>query len=126
MIHYLDTQIVVWLCQRQLDKLSRKAAAALEESELLISPIVLLELQYLYEIKKVIQPPPALLGQLEGQIGLTLCDHPFPAVVHTALLESWTRDPFDRLIVAHAKANGYAPLIASDTAIRRHYTGSVW
>ena len=126
MIHYLDTQVMVWLCQKQLDKLSRKAKAAIEESDLLISPIVLLELQYLYEIKKLIHPPQALLSQLESQIGLRLCDHGFPSVVQAALLESWTRDPFDRLIVAHAKAHGYAPLVTSDGDIRRHYSASVW
>ena len=126
MILYLDTQVMVWLCQKQLGRLTRKSTAAIEESDLLISPVVLLELEYLYEIKKIVQPPQALLSQLESQIGLRLCDHSFSSVVQTALFESWTRDPFDRLIVAHAKANGHAPLVTSDSDIRRHYGRSVW
>jgi PIN domain nuclease of toxin-antitoxin system len=125
-IHYLDTQVIVWLCQMQLGRLTRKAIAAIEESDLLVSPIVLLELEYLHEIKKIIHPPQALLSQLETQIGLRLCDHPFRSVVQAALLEAWTRDPFDRMIVAHAKANGYAPLVTSDSDIRKHYSRSVW
>ncbi|HKW96410.1 MAG TPA: PIN domain-containing protein [Bryobacteraceae bacterium] len=126
MIHYLDTQVIVWLCEKQLTRLTRKAAAAIEESDLLISPVVLLELQYLYEIHKILEPPQVLLNQLESQIGLQLCDHAFAPVIEAALFEGWTRDPFDRIIVAHAKANGYTPLITSDRDIRRHYSRSVW
>jgi PIN domain nuclease of toxin-antitoxin system len=117
---------MVWLCERRLDRLSPGANAAIEESELRISPMVLLELEYLYEIKRIVQPPQALFGQLETQIGLKLCDHPFPAIVQTALFETWTRDPFDRAIVAQARSNGYSPLVTSDGKIRKHYSRSVW
>ena len=126
MIRYLDTQVMVWLCQKQLEKLSQRAVAAIEDSELRISPMVLLELEYLHETKRIIPPPQALLHQLESQIGLQLCDHPFPAIVETALYETWTRDPFDRVIVAHARSNGYAPLVTSDAKIRANYPNAVW
>ena len=126
MICYLDTQVMVWLCEKQLDRLTPSASAALEQSELLISPMVLLELEYLYEIKRIVRPPQALLNQLETQMGLRLCDHPFPAIIHTALFESWTRDPFDRVIVAHARSNGYARLVTSDDKIRENYPNTVW
>ncbi len=126
MIRYLDTQVMVWLCQKQLEKLSQRAVAAIEDSELRISPMVLLELEYLHETKRIIPPPQALLHQLESQIGLQLCDHPFPAIVETALYETWTRDPFDRVIVAHARSNGYAPLVTSDAKIRAHYPNAAW
>lgn len=126
MIRYLDTQVMVWLCQKQLDRLSQRATAAIEESELRISPMVLLELEYLHEIKRIIPPPQSLLNQLESQIGLQLCGHPFPAIIETALYETWTRDPFDRVIVAHARSNGYAPLITSDAKIHAHYPNAVW
>lgn len=126
MICYLDTQVMVWLCERRLDRLSPDASAVIEEHEPRISPMVLLELAYLYEIKRIVQPPQALFGQLETQLGLKICDHPFPAIVQTALFETWTRDPFDRLIVAHARSNGYAPLVTSDGKIRKHYPRTVW
>ncbi len=34
-------------------------------------------------------------------------------------------DPFDRLIVANAKARN-APLVTKDERIRRHYSSAVW
>jgi PIN domain nuclease of toxin-antitoxin system len=43
-----------------------------------------------------------------------------------ALRCGWTRDPFDRLIVAQAKANDGAGLVMADTVIRKHYAGAVW
>jgi PIN domain nuclease of toxin-antitoxin system len=88
--------------------------------------MVLLELQYLYELGRTLQPAHALVGQLEAEIGLKICDHPFPSVVEKCLLESWTRDPFDRLIVAHARANRYTPLVSSDEAIRHNYSKAIW
>ena len=123
---YLDTQVVIWLCEKRLDRLSPGASAALEAHELRISPMVLLELEYLFEIQRIVQPPRMLLGQLESQLGLKLCDHPFPAIVDTALLETWTRDPFDRVIVAHARSNAYSPLVTSDEKIRQHYPRTIW
>ena len=117
---------MVWLCQKQLEKLTPAAAAVLEESEVLLSPMVLLELEYLYEIKRIIRAPQALLHQLEAQIGLRLCDQSFAAIVQTALFETWTRDPFDRVIVAQAKSNGYAPLLTADCKIRENYPRSTW
>lgn len=123
---YLDTQVMVWVCQRQLNRLTPKATAIIEDSELLISPMVLLELEYLYEIKRIVQPPQALLNQLATQIGLRVCDHPFPSIIQTALLETWTRDPFDRMIVAHARSNAYSPLVTPDGRIRENYPNAVW
>ena len=65
--------------------------------------------------------------EFNGQkIGLTVCDHAFRIVAETALGETWTRDPFDRIIVAHAKANGFAPLLTKDEAIRANYPNARW
>jgi len=125
-ICYLDTQVMVWLCQRRLDRLTSAATTAIQESELLLSPMVLLELAYLYEIKRIIRPPLALLNQLETQLGLKLCQHSFPAVIQAALFETWTRDPFDRVIVAQARANAYAALVTSDDKIQENYPNTVW
>lgn len=117
---------MVWLCQKRLDKLTPSAEAAIERLELLISPMVLLELEYLYEIKKLVRPPHMLLNQLETQIGLKLCSHPFASIIHPAVFETWTCDLFDRVIVAHARSNGYSSLVTSDSKIRENYPNSVW
>lgn len=123
---YLDTQVVVWLAGGRADKLSSAAAAAIEESEVFISPMVILELEYLFEIKRIVKPPLMLLNQLETQIGLKQRDHSFSAVIQTALFETWTRDPFDRVIVAHARTDAMSPLVTSDEKIRENYPLSVW
>lgn len=88
--------------------------------------MALLELQYLYEIRRIIVPPQAILVKLNAEIGLTLCDHSFAMIGEIALGETWTRDPFDRMIVAHAKANGVAPLLSKDEAIRENYRNARW
>ena len=123
---YLDTQVMVWLCEGQGGKLTPAAVAAIEESDLLISPMVLLELGYLYGIKRILKPPMMLLHQLATQIGLKQSDHPFASVMEAALFETWTRDPFDRVIVAHARADGIVRLVTSDSQIRENYPRAVW
>ena len=96
---YLDTHVVVWLYRRDLELLS--------------------------EIQS--QRPRALtvLRALEKDIGLKVCELPFPSVFNQALGEKWGRDLFDRLIVAQAKANNQ-PLITKDRKIRQYYRQSVW
>lgn len=126
MIAYLDTEIVVWLAAGELSRFSPRATAMLESAELLLSPMALLELEYLYAMKRIRPPARDLLRKVEHEAGVRLCDHPFPAIAQAALDESWSLDPFDRLIVANAKANGFAWLISADEAIREHYPRTVW
>jgi len=123
---YLDTQIVLWLGEGRTAKLTPAASDAIESSVLEISPMVLTELQYLYEIKRLVMAPLALLDQLQTQIGLRLSAHSFPAVVRTALFETWTRDPFDRIIVAQARSDGYSGLVSADGKIQEHYSKTIW
>ena len=84
------------------------------------------ELQYLCEIRRIIVSPPEILMKLNVEIGLTVCDYPFPIIAEIALGEGWTRDPFDRIIVAHAKANGVAPLLTKDELILANYPNARW
>jgi PIN domain nuclease of toxin-antitoxin system len=65
------------------------------------------------------------LSMLATDIGLRVCDLPFRTIVDHALEETWTRDPFDRLIVANAKAAG-APLVTKDERILGHYSRALW
>jgi PIN domain nuclease of toxin-antitoxin system len=123
---YIDTHVVVWLCEGAVEKLTPAASRAIEASELEISPMVLIELQYLYEIKRIVKQPLALLDQLRALIGLKLSEHPFPDVAHAALFETWTRDPFDRIIVAQARSDGYSGLVTSDEKIQQNYSQSIW
>ena len=123
---YLDTIIVVWLAEGKLSNLSAKVTTLLETASLLISPIVLVELEFLYEAGRIKLPARDIQRKVEHELGVGLCDLTFSAIVSAALDEKWTCDPFDRLIVANAKANGFASLISADKEIARHYPRTVW
>jgi PIN domain nuclease of toxin-antitoxin system len=125
-IAYLDTNTLIWLAQGSLDGISHKAERMLRQADLLFSPMVLLELEYLYEIKRSKRPARDIQTKVEHDLGVRVCDLPFSTIAGGALDEKWTRDPFDRLIVANAKANGFAWLISADEEIAQHYPRTVW
>jgi PIN domain nuclease of toxin-antitoxin system len=125
-IAYLDTHVVVSLCENKTERLSAPALDTINNNDLLISPTVLIELNFLHQIGRIIRNPLDLAKQLRTQLGVRVCEHSFADLAETALFESWTRDPFDLLIVSHAKANGYALLVTQDEKIRRHYPKAVW
>ena len=106
----LDTNAVIWLDQNN----KRVRALARSSSRLLVSPATLLELQMLEEIGRL-----RLRARLRGIIDSDRWEIDDPPALdwfeHSAE-ESWTRDPFDRLIVAHARLRG-ARLASGDRAI---------
>jgi PIN domain nuclease of toxin-antitoxin system len=124
---YLDTHVVFWLyaegARARLSAAAREAVRVAEERR--VSPMVRLELQYLYEIGRSGAPPAVILDELDATLALTVCDADFAAVVHAAERLAWTRDPFDRLIVAQAALRG-AALVTSDATIRANYARAVW
>ena len=122
---YLYTHIIVWLVRGERDKLGEAARQAIEECELAVSPAVVLELELLHEIGRLRASASSIVTALATDIGLRVCDLPFRTVVEYALKENWGRDPFDRLIVANAKA-AEAPLVTKDARIRRHYSRVIW
>jgi PIN domain nuclease of toxin-antitoxin system len=126
LIAYLDTDVVLWLAAGKVNRLSSVARSLVDKADLLLSPIALLELEYLHELGRTKLPARDLLKKVSHETNLSLCEIPFSAVVTTALDEKWARDPFDRLIVANAKANGFAWLISADEEIARHYPRTVW
>lgn len=126
MIAYLDTNVVVRLMQGNGKQISRKAGELLNRADLLISPMVVVELEFLYELQRTKSGWSGVESKLSSEIGLTVCDFSFPRIATIAADEKWTRDPFDRLIVAHAKANGFAFLISADAEIAQNYPRTVW
>ena len=123
---YLDTHSAIWLRKGDRSSLSKAAARCVDaEDELLMSPITLLEVEQLFEIGRLKVSADQLVADLAAYAGVRLCTYPFGLVMDQALREKWTRDPFDRIIVAHARARK-APLITSDRAILRHYDLAVW
>lgn len=122
---YLDTHVVVWLFAERFDLFSPLARSLIEGNDLYISPIVGLELQVLFETRRTSRPAQDLIEALTRDLGLVICDLPFPEVARGAWRESWTRDPFDRILVSQARLRG-APLLTKDATIRRRYRDAVW
>lgn len=123
---YLDTSIAVWLAQGDLSRITPAALDVIRNSNLLVSPMVALELAYLNEINRIKLSSQDILLKLKAELGVEVCDASFASLIDIAVHESWTRDPFDRIIVSHAKANGLCRLISSDEAIRKNYIKTVW
>jgi PIN domain nuclease of toxin-antitoxin system len=122
----LDTHAAMWAMQGNVSGFSQPAQRALElDDEVLISPMVVLELETLHEIGRLKVSPREMVERARAETGLRVCNYPFDLIIQYALEEKWTRDPFDRIIVAHARARG-APLVTKDADIRRHYERAVW
>jgi len=122
---YLDTHVVAWLFSDRVDLLPAAARSRIEESDLLISPAVKLELQYLYEIRRITFSGEHIVNALEKELALKTCDLPFLSVIDVALDASWTRDPFDRLIASQANLRG-ATLLTKDRGILSHCEWAEW
>ncbi|MBI3608951.1 MAG: hypothetical protein HY207_13405 [Nitrospirae bacterium] len=65
------------------------------------------------------------MAELARAIGLTLCTQSFATVIERAEAQAWTRDPFDRIIVAQA-ALRRSRLVTKDETIRAQYRHAVW
>lgn len=122
---YLDTHIVVWLYQKDRNRFTPETLALIDKEELLISPMVELEIEYLFEIDKINIRAEIILDYLKDKTGLKVCENSFSSIVQKATSMKWTRDPFDRIITAHA-AIGDSILITKDKQIRKHYPGAFW
>ena len=123
---YLDTHAAAWLYEGILERFPDTVRRILaSEEELKVSPMSVLELQYLYEIGRASEPADAVIRYLRAQIGLQVCDKEFSAIIPLAITNDWTRDPFDRIIVAQA-ALDQATLITKDQLIRVNYPHALW
>ncbi|NES20143.1 MAG: type II toxin-antitoxin system VapC family toxin [Symploca sp. SIO3E6] len=122
---YLDTHVVVWLYGGLGNRLSDLAKSLINDHEIYVSPIVRLELQYLYEIGRVRDESDVILLDLSNRIGLRVCQKDFNLIIGQALEINWTRDPFDRVIVANAKLNQNM-LLSKDQNILANYVQGKW
>ncbi len=123
---YLDTHVVLWLYLRKGEGLSSRARQLIEyEPVILISPIILLELDYLHEIGRTTLGSAHVFNYLHQRIDLQVCQKSFIDVVREASQLSWTRDPFDRIITAQSAIDRNT-LITKDKTIQDHYEYAVW
>jgi PIN domain nuclease of toxin-antitoxin system len=122
---FVDTHVVIWLYQKELDLMPRRAIGILENETICISPIVILELEYLFEIEKIKEHGEPVVDYLSLRLGLQVHNFDFHKVIHAAIVERWTRDPFDRIITAHARCHD-STLLTKDRTILRNYSKAFW
>ncbi|MEB3883112.1 PIN domain-containing protein [Lyngbya sp. CCY1209] len=122
---YLDTHVVVWLYAGLTDKFSDFATSLINDHDLYISPMIRLELQYLYERGRISEQPEPMIADLDNLMGVKICELDFNTVIGCSLKIDWTRDPFDRIIVAHAAVNQNI-LLTKDRRILANYEHAQW
>jgi len=125
MMVFLDTHIVLWLYFNLVKKLSKRSIELIETTDLVISPMVCLELEYLYEKKKLKTKQHKIISELNKQVGLKVVDIPYRDLMDEVISVKWTRDAFDRMIVGHAQYFN-SPLITKDRKIQKNYPKAVW
>jgi len=121
----LDTHVVVWLHAGETDLLPELGCRRLNNEPGVVCPLVALELEYLYEIERITYPADTILADLREEIGLAICQQPFASTLRASLKVKWTRDPFDRIIAAHAIAHGY-DLLTKDAHLLAHCEKAFW
>lgn len=115
----LDTHFLIWILTGA-DRL-RQYPWLDDHRPWGVSPISLLEMQYLAEIGRIELDAPGLLEALQSDARFVLDEPPLVPLIRRALPLTWTRDPFDRLLAAHS-ATRRLPLCTVDRALREHHT----
>jgi PIN domain nuclease of toxin-antitoxin system len=98
----LDTNALIWIEQGH----ARTRALSRAATRLYVSPASLLELQFLIEAGRI-RLRNTTLEDVAHDDRWTLDDPPSAQWFGKAFDLGWTRDPFDRLIVAHARLRGW-------------------
>ncbi len=110
----LDTNALIWLEQGH----PRARPLLKDRRRLYVSPATLLELQFLHEAGRVRIDAPSVsaIGQDDRWL---LDDPPAASWFLRAADLVWTRDPFDRLIAAHAMLRRWRLATGDDELIDR-------
>jgi PIN domain nuclease of toxin-antitoxin system len=111
----LDTNALIWLEQRH----PRTRSLAATGKRFYISPASILELQFLLEGGRICLERGTISEIAHRDDLWALDDPPASAWFEQALDCGWTRDPFDRLIVAHARLRGWRLATADASVLQR-------
>lgn len=124
MIH-LDTHVIVWLFLGEIERFPPLLRRRLGNATPLYSPMARVELAFLHEIGRLRVSAGEVLDTLAGFTGLRAAESSFERVAQIAATLTWTRDPFDRMIAAHALADDL-PLATRDETVRAHCPVAIW
>ena len=109
----LDTNALIWLQQGH-----RRARPLARVPRVYVSPASLLELQFLSESGRIRFAGAASVSTIASDPRWTIDDPPSSRWCLAASEIGWTRDPFDRLIVAHASLRGWKLATADEPILR--------
>ena len=82
-------------------------------------------MQFLKEINRVNEEANVIIDYLSERIGLEIEDVAFDIIMKAATKIIWTRDPFDRIIVATSQVKN-STLITADQNILDNYQNAIW
>jgi PIN domain nuclease of toxin-antitoxin system len=85
-----------------------------------VSPVSLLEIQYLAEIGRIEIQNPRFTDALVEDPRFVIDEIPLVPLMRRAIELTWTRDPFDRLIAAHSSIRRL-PLCTTDRNVRENH-----
>jgi len=111
----MDTSALLWLLAGN----QRCRPLAKWAGRLFASPISLLEVQFLIEAQRIRTKSGFQTADLANDPRWLIDDPPSLAWIEAALNDSWTRDPFDRLIFAHSRYRGWR-LATADAEMLNH------
>lgn len=121
---HIDTHIFAALHDGEPVGIDLRARRLIGSMQVRVSPLVLFELELIKHKTKISIVSDAF-ETLRELIGLEVAHSPLVRLAQEAVRLGWTREPMDRLIVAHAIADG-ARLITKDERIRANFPGAVW
>jgi PIN domain nuclease of toxin-antitoxin system len=115
----LDTHYLIWIVTnagrlKKFPWLERYAPWG-------ISPVTFLEIQLLAESGRLKSRSVEFIEAVKTDTRFVLDDVAASVLFQKALSLGWTRDPFDRLLVAHSLARR-VPLCTTDSMIQEHHT----
>ena len=116
----LDTHAAIWLAtgharSRPLERVQR----------LYLSPVSVLEVQFLVEAGRLRLAAGRGAGELADDDRWRLDEPPAAKLFTRACELGWTRDPFDRLLAAHALLRGWKLATADETVLEHLPASSV-
>jgi PIN domain nuclease of toxin-antitoxin system len=108
----LDTHAVIWL-----ERGYHRSRSLDGRSHLYISPASLLELQMLIESGRLRPRRGVTPSSVAADARWVVDDVPSARWFNAATEIGWTRDPFDRLLVAHARLRGWKLATADEVLL---------
>lgn len=121
----LDTHAALFLHAGELELFTSPTLTLLETEMLSISPMVLLEMDYLKEIGRINFDSRQILKDMKRDLEINVASNGWLEIILQASSLTWTRDPFDRIIAAQALYLE-TPLLTKDRAILDNCSRAFW